>query len=296
MTDNLMTNPGPPVQSSMPKNWRIPFVYSSPHSGNKYPAEFLDKARPSIEALIQSEDSFVDQLFSTCPASGAPLLAALFPRIFCDPNRQAYELDPQMYSDSLPSYVLTRSLRLSNGLGTIARYTADGQPIYKKKLTFEEAKQRIHDFYLPFHQQLQQLLAEGLKKFGFVVLVDCHSMPSRSRKAGKLQKIDRPDFILGDRFGLSCHGDIMELASSILQDLGYEVVRNIPYAGGYITEHYGQPAQNIHSLQIEINRALYMDEDSRSLKPGYTKLVDDLGVFVKALGQISLPAKMDMPQ
>jgi N-formylglutamate amidohydrolase len=221
------------------------------------------------------------------------LIAAQFPRIYCDPNRQAWELDPRMYSDSLPKQALTRSPRIANGLGTIARYAANGQSIYKSLLKLAEAEQRIQNCYKPYHSQLQDLLKQGVRRFGFVVLIDCHSMPSRSRINGKMKDNQRADFVLGDRFGQSCHPDIMELATEALQNLGYDVTSNIPYAGGFITENYGQPDQNIHGLQIEINRRLYMDEMALTLIPDHLQLIADLAKFIQALGRISLPARMN---
>src|SRR5436305_6313162 len=175
---------------------RLPLVVASPHSGTEYPADFVAASRLDPLALRQSEDSFVDELFAAAPRLGAPLLAARFPRAYLDVNREAYELDPAMFSDALPSFVNARSPRVRIGLGTIARIVASGEEIYAEKLRFADAEQRIERLYHPYHDILRRLVEETERMFGGYLLVDCHSMPSISG-CGE----DGADIVLGD-----CHG------------------------------------------------------------------------------------------
>lgn len=236
---------------------RAPFVFNSPHSGRCYPAAFLAASRLGNPAIRRSEDGYVDDLFRPVVELGVPLMRAHFPRAFLDVNREPYELDPKMFTGRLPAFANVRSPRVAGGLGTIARIVADAEEIYAGPLDVEDALQRIEAFYKPYHATLGALIARTRASFGTAVLIDCHSMPSSVR--GQDPRI-RPDMIIGDRHGTSCDPAISETASEILSDLGFIVARNRPYAGGFITEHYGRPAEGIHALQIEVNRSLYMDE------------------------------------
>lgn len=268
-----------------PSLQRRPFVFNSPHSGSTYPKSFLKSSRLDRVSIRRSEDTFVDELFSGVVGLGAPLMRALFPRAFLDVNREPYELDPSMFAGRLPAYVNARSIRVAGGLGTIARVVADAEEIYREPLTVEEGLARIEDLYKPYHATLRARLAATLERFPFVVLVDCHSMPSTARG---LEHRPRPDIIVGDRFGTSCSGALTEASVAILRDLGYRVVRNRPYAGGYITEHYGRPHSGIHTLQIEVNRGLYMDEQQFRRTVGFGALMQDLGAFAERLMRIDL--------
>ncbi|MGX1308372.1 N-formylglutamate amidohydrolase [Amorphus suaedae] len=268
-----------------PSLQRRPFVFNSPHSGSTYPKSFLKSSRLDRVSIRRSEDTFVDELFSGVVGLGAPLMRALFPRAFLDVNREPYELDPSMFAGRLPAYVNARSIRVAGGLGTIARVVADAEEIYREPLTVEEGLARIENLYKPYHAVLRARLATTLERFPFVVLVDCHSMPSTARG---LEHRPRPDIIVGDRFGTSCSGALTEASVAILRDLGYRVVRNRPYAGGYITEHYGRPHSGIHTLQIEVNRGLYMDEQQFRRTVGFGALMQDLGAFAERLMRIDL--------
>ncbi|HXK53403.1 MAG TPA: N-formylglutamate amidohydrolase [Hyphomicrobiales bacterium] len=267
-----------------PKAVRAPFLFSSPHSGRTYPCSFLKASRLDAETLRRSEDSFVDELFDGVVALGAPLLKALFPRAYLDPNREPYELDPRMFSGRLPHFANTRSLRVAGGLGTIARIVADAQEIYRQPLSVEEALARIERYYRPYHRALGELMAEQMRDFGIAVLIDCHSMPS---SATGEDHTGRPDIVLGDRYGTSCARHITDFAQQVLEKLGYQVRRNKPYAGGYITERYGNPARNFHALQIEINRGLYMDESRFEKQSGFARLKADLTALARELIEIS---------
>ncbi len=265
----------PPFILTEPEGQTIPFVFNAPHAGAIYPASFLAASRLDPMALRRSEDAFVDELFSAVPDLGAPLLAARFPRAYLDLNREPYELDSRMFDGRLPPFANTRSMRVAGGLGTIPRIVADGQEIYQARLPVDEALHRIEWLYKPYHRTLRQLVRRTAESFGQAVLIDCHSMPSSSVSRDDGTKAD---IVLGDRYGTSCATLLIDLVEAALRGRGYTVVRNKPYAGGFITEHYGEPALGRHALQIEINRALYMDERAMQKKPGFGALSADLSI------------------
>jgi N-formylglutamate amidohydrolase len=260
----------------------LPLVLASPHSGSEYPPDFLAASRLDPLALRRSEDSFVDELFAAASRLGAPLLSARFPRAYVDVNREAYELDPAMFSDALPGFVNAASPRVRIGLGTIARIVASGEEIYAKKLRFAEAIQRIEGLYHPYHQALRRLIEETEGVFGGCLLIDCHSMPSAAGSGGGQ---DAADIVLGDCHGASCAPQIIDAASGFLVERGFVIAVNAPYAGGFTTGFYGRPRAHRHALQIEINRALYMDERSYRRKPRFARLVKDMAELVQRLGQ-----------
>jgi len=255
----LETELGPAFEVVEPSRIETPIVLNSPHSGSRYPRKFLAASRLDATTLRRSEDSFVDELVAPCVAIGAPLLCARFPRAYLDVNREPYELDPQMFEGRLPEFTNTRSLRVAAGLGAIPRVVGDAQPIYRGPIPVAEALERIATLHRPYHARLAALIERARDRFGFAILVDCHSMPSSSVDANAC------DIVLGDRFGSSAAGWIVDTLERALRESGLGVRRNQPYAGGYITEHYGTPAQGRHAVQIEINRSLYMDE-RRSVK------------------------------
>ncbi|WP_422024576.1 N-formylglutamate amidohydrolase [Roseibium sp.] len=263
-----------------PADQRLPFVFNSPHSGRQYPESFLAASRLDARSIRRSEDAYVDELFSHVVPLGAPMLRAHFPRAYLDVNREPYELDPKMYDGRLPSYANIRSIRVAGGLGTVARIVSENHEIYRHRLPVEEALNRIETIYKPYHSTLRRLLAQTHVTFGHAVLIDCHSMPSTV----KCQTTDtRPDFILGDRYGTSCNSDLTDFAFETLRSKGYSVSRNKPYAGGFITEHYGRPSSGLHALQIEINRGLYMDEATHEPTAHFGQLFHDLKEFVREL-------------
>jgi N-formylglutamate amidohydrolase len=266
---------------------RTPLVLASPHSGTNYPADLLAATRLDPLSLRRSEDSYVDELFGDAPALGAPLLKARFARAYLDPNREPFELDPAMFDDALPDFVNRHSPRVRVGLGTIARVVASGEEIYARKLHFAEALQRIERLYRPYHRALAQLVEATRNRFGFYLLLDCHSMPSTTLppRAGGLGR-GRVDIVLGDCHGTSCDPIVSDTAQRFLADRGYAVVRNAPYAGGFTTTHYGKPADGGHCLQIEIGRGLYMDERSYERKPFFSQLTMDMRDLAAALARI----------
>lgn len=256
----------PPFTVLAPVVHRAPFVFCSPHSGRVYPRRFLAQSRLDAAALRKSEDCFVDELFAHVAGLGAPLLAARFPRAYVDVNREPYELDPDLFDEPLPDYANSQSARVIGGLGTIARVVADSEEIYRTKPTLAAAHERIEQLYKPFHAAIAELIDRTRASFGYAVLVDCHSMPSVSTQQ---TSTTRPDFVLGDRYGGSCSPKLTRIVKDTLTGLGYDVQLNRPYAGGYITEHYGRPARAVHAIQLEINRSLYMDEATLTRKPGF---------------------------
>lgn len=279
-----VAGPAPAFDLRLPPEQSLPFVFASPHSGAEYSDSFLAASRLDRLTLRRSEDSFVDELFGAAPAFGAPLVRALFPRSYVDPNREPFELDPAMFEDELPPYVNAASPRVAAGLGTIARVVANGQEIYGHKLRFAEARVRIETCWRPYHDALATLVRNTRRQFGHCVLIDCHSMPSvggpMERDAGR----ERVDFVLGDCFASSCAAHVIDRVEAILTGLGYAVARNAPYSGGFVTQHYGRPGDGIHALQIEVNRGLYMDERTIERGPGFIRLRDDMTALIRDLG------------
>ncbi len=277
---------GDAVEILAPRQQIAPLVFSSPHSGSEYSADFLGASRLDAFDLRRSEDSFVDELFSLAPHHGAPLMHALFPRAYVDPNREPYELDPNMFQGTLPAYVKTRSDRVRAGFGTIARVVANGAEIYREKLHFADAAARIERFYEPYHATLRGLIEETRERFNFAILLDCHSMPSVGGPSDRDAGLRRADIVLGDRFGAACAAEVTDHAERTLLDLGFRVARNEPYAGAHTTSHYGKPADSVHALQIEINRALYMEEARFARSHGHGELTERLGEFVRGMAAI----------
>jgi N-formylglutamate amidohydrolase len=272
----------PPFELIAPEKQTLPFVLNSAHSGRVYPTEFLSKSRLNQQDLRRSEDCFVDLLFGEAAKLGAPLLHAHFPRAYLDANREPYELDPRMFEEKLPSYANSRSMRVAGGLGVIPRIVGEGRDIYASQLPLSDALERIDQLYRPYHRALRNLLISTQQEFDEVFLFDCHSMPSASVSA---ETAVRPDIVLGDRFGTSCAPFLIDTAQQVFETLGYSVSRNRPYAGGFITEHYGNPAADIHALQIEMNRALYMDEETLQLHNGFEALKNNLTSAIEMIGR-----------
>lgn len=295
-------HPGPeqncfaaPFAVLAPKRQSVPLVFNSPHSGTLYPADLLAATRLDRTQLRRSEDSFVDRLFEDAPNYGAPLLKALFPRAYMDVNREAFELDPQMFEDTLPDHVNTRSLRVAAGFGTIARVVAEGMAIYRHKLSFAEAERRVAALYLPYHGALSDLISGCLQDFGCAVLIDCHSMPSLGAPQISADR-KAADIILGDRYGTACAPLISQMIEEILRGQGYQVVRNSPYAGGYITDCYGRPGRGQHAVQIEINRALYMNEDKVTPNGNFAQVKAHMSSLMANLSQRLTPELLHAAQ
>ena len=256
-----------------------PLVFASPHSGRHYPDDMM----PALDgvAIRRSEDAYVDELVAEAPRLGAALLTARLARAYIDVNREAFELDPAMFADELPDFARGRSARVAAGLGAIARVVSEGQEIYARKLTFAEARARIEMAHAPYHAALARLLGEAHSAHGFAVLIDWHSMPAAAARAGG--RDGACDMVLGDRFGAACASLVTSRVEAELEDMGYRVARNAPYAGGYTTEHYGRPIRRTHALQIEINRAIYLDEATLAPTSGFERLKADLERLTRTL-------------
>ena len=227
----------------------------------------------------------MDELIEDLGDRGFPVVRVHFPRSYVDVNREPYELDPRMFAGRLPSFANTRSMRVAGGLGTIPRVVGDGQEIYRERLAVEEALGRIEQLYKPYHRALRRLINRVHQQFGASVVVDCHSMPSVgvSREEPR-----RPDMVIGDRYGTSCAAILADIVEETMTALGYSVGRNKPYAGGFITEHYGNPASGLHAIQLELNRAIYMDERKRERGPNFAQVAADFATLADALATVPL--------
>jgi N-formylglutamate amidohydrolase len=268
-----------------PPAWRAPIIFNSPHSGSVYPDEFLSASRIDLPGLRRSEDSFMDELIGGLSGRGFPTVTVNFPRSYVDVNREPYELDPRMFAGRLPSFANTRSMRVAGGLGTIPRVVGDGQEIYRERLSVDDALARIEALYKPYHRALRRLINKAHQAFGAVVVVDCHSMPSIGVSRDEPR---RPDVVIGDRYGTSCAPMLADMIQETMGRLGYSVGRNKPYAGGFITEHYGNPASGLHSVQLELNRAIYMDEQRRERSARFSQVAKDFVILAEALAAVPL--------
>jgi N-formylglutamate amidohydrolase len=279
-----------------PDKCRNPFVFASPHSGRYYSERFLQLSELPKLALRGSEDAYVDELFSSVTSFGSPFLVANYPRSYVDLNREPLELDPRMFSDLLPSSCNIKSDRVAVGLGTIPRVVSFDKNIYPRKLKYFEEKSRLDYVYTPYHQQLQALLINTKAKYGWAALIDCHSMPSLKlqpdRSISKKLFSSPPssgfdhDIVLGDRYSSSCSVHLSNIVERLFRDLGYSIGRNDPYAGGYCTSHYGRPHMGIHAIQIEVNRKLYLNENTVTKRVGATKKLksDISGIMAELTG------------
>ena len=269
--DDLLAHPFLVTRSS---RQAAPFVFASPHSGRVYSPSFTRASRLDATSLRLSEDAFVDELFASAPVLGAPLIAARFPRAFVDANRAASEIDPSMF-EALPALPMgARTARMAAGLGVIPRVVRDGLEIYRKPLPAHEAAFRLDNFYRPYHAALARLAEETKARFGVAIVVDCHSMPSSARA---------PDIVLGDHFGEAASAPLVSHAMAELRKLGFSVGYNAPYAGGHTTLIYGRPVNGLHALQIEINRALYLDEKRIEKLPGFGAFTKRIETFIARL-------------
>ncbi len=273
-----------PVEVIYPDDWTLPVIFSSPHSGDHYPDSFVQQTDLDLLSLRQSEDFKVDELIGMAPGLGAPLVKSNYPRAFCDPNRQAYELDPSMFDEDLPEHVTTSSHRIAAGIGTIPKIVSAGKQIHTSLLSYQDALERLMLCYFPYHAALKETIEEGVEKFGKILLVDCHSMPGSPANISEKSKLT--DFILGDRFGDSCPLEYSIFIANRLKSYGYSVCYNSPYAGGYITQHYSSHYKDVNVLQIEINRLLYMDQSTLTPTEGMSVLKDQFSELISDLGTI----------
>jgi N-formylglutamate deformylase len=232
-------------------------VFASPHSGREYPWSFMRQTVLDAHIIRSSEDAFVDQLYEEASNVGAPLLRAGAPRAFIDLNRSCEELDPALIHGARK---LNNNPRVASGLGVIPRVVSNGRVIYRNKLSMSEAQRRIDKYWRPYHDALQKVLDEAHSLFGQAILIDCHSMPHEAVDVIARSGAPRPDVVLGDRFGAAAGSAIVEQIESAFVNAGLTVTRNAPFAGAYITQHYGRPSRRQHAIQIEIDRSIYMNE------------------------------------
>jgi N-formylglutamate amidohydrolase len=264
----------PAFTIARPQRRDTPVVVSSPHSGRDYPAAFLAASVLDQHTIRSSEDAWVDQLFSMVPLMGAPLIAARVPRAYIDLNRAPEELDPALI-DGVPRS--GHNPRVSSGLGVIPRVVANGRAIYRGKLPLAEAEARIARYWIPYHGALRRLLDESHQRFGKAILIDAHSMPHEAIEAHCRPGQPKPEVVRGDRFGAAAGREVVDRVEAAFVSAGLRVVRNSPFAGAYIAQCYGRPSRRQHVVQVEIDRALYMDEATLTLRPDFAEFADLMG-------------------
>ncbi len=258
-----------------------PLVLASPHSGREYPSDFLATTRLTLAQLRRAEDAFVAELVEPAAAAGgAPLIAARYGRSWLDLNRAAAEIDPAMIVDPLEADPAQASERVAAGLGVIPRVAALGLDIYAGRLRHAEIEARLDAVHVPYHAALAELLDTARREHGFAVLLDCHSMPTPAPVGSGAQ------IVIGDRFGTSANGELVTAIERHVVAAGFRVARNAPYAGGYTTTHHGAPGAGIHAVQIEVDRALYMDPARLVRHAGFDRIVTLFGTLVAALPEI----------
>lgn len=272
----------PPVRVHRPRRAAVPLVFDSPHSGEHYPDDF--EHAPPRAVVRQAEDTHVARLYSAAPVLGATLVEAVFPRAYIDANRNLDEIDLSLLEDAWAGAVVA-SRKTEQGIGLVWRVARGGAPMYARKLKAAELVQRIARWYAPYHDALAAELDRLHAGFGAVWHVDCHSMPSIGDANADDPGRARADFVLGDRDGTTCAPEFTAFVAVTLRDLGYQVAINDPYKGVEIVRRYGRPHEARHSLQIEVNRALYMDETTLVPNVGFSALERDLGVLIAALVQ-----------
>ncbi len=265
-------------------------VFASPHSGREYSPDFLNSSDLDAKTLRSSEDAFVDVLFDAAPLAGSPLLCAQLPRAFVDLNRSAEELDPALIR-GVPRGI--HNPRVASGLGVIPRVVSGGRAIYRGKLDRDVAMERIETVWRPYHVALQGLLDHAHETYGHSILLDCHSMPSEAVASTSRDRRKTADVVLGDRFGASASDAVVEQIETVFQSAGFEVQRNTPFAGAYVTQHYGRPDRAQHAIQIELNRALYMNEDSITPHNGFADIQCRLQKVTSELARISAVSSAD---
>ncbi len=269
-----------------PKARTTSVVFASPHSGRNYPEAFLRRAVLDAREIRSSEDAFVDLLYADAPDHGAPLLTACAPRAYLDLNRGPDELDSALIEGVRRN---AHNPRIASGLGVIPRVVANGRYIYKGKISLTEAHARIANCWRPYHDQLQTLLDESNNVFGEAILIDCHSMPHEALQNVGPPGAVRPDVVLGDRFGATAAASVVEQVEAAFASAGLRVARNMPFAGAFITQHYGRPSKQQHAIQVELDRALYMDEQTLEPHADFEAFKTLLNGVIAELTEIGRP-------
>jgi len=274
------TAPNASLRITEPQGAPAPVVFDSPHSGTDYPDDFGTIAPLSV--LRRSEDAFVDELFAAAPRHGAPLIAALFPRIYIDPNRDLIDLDPAMLDGPWPD-PLVPSRKTELGVGLVWRIMPPDSRLYDRLLSVAEVRGRIDRCWKPYHRAVATAIDETHRRFGKVWHVNCHSMPAMGNAASEDGPVPRAEFVLGDRDGTTCEAGFTAFVAGELRDMGYEVKINEPYKGVELVRRYSDPARGRHSLQLEVNRKLYMDEVRIEKNDGFAQVQTDLGKLCSAI-------------
>ncbi len=264
-------------------------VFASPHSGRDYSWSFTRRSVLDERTLRSSEDAFVDDLFAKAPAHGAPFLKAIHPRAWVDVNRSADELDPALIEGLKRT---AHNPRVASGLGVVPRVVANGRAIYRGKISRREADARIRDVWQPWHDTLEQLMSDSVALFGEAILIDCHSMPHEAIEGLSNARGSRPEIVLGDRFGAAASADVVDRIESAFVAAGLRVSRNAPFAGAFVTQHYGRPTRGRHVVQIEIDRALYMNETKIRPNGNFTafaRLMGEVTAKIAGIGRRDIP-------
>ena len=274
---------------TMPDIRTTSVVFASPHSGRDYPWSFVRRTILDERTLRSSEDAFVDKLFDAAPRHGAPLLTAIAPRAWIDVNRSSDELDPALIEDVRKS---VHNPRVASGLGVVPRVVANGRAIYRGKIPLKEAQTRIDEYWTPWHQALRTLMDDSEALFGEAILIDCHSMPHEAIESIGPSRGGRPEIVLGDRFGAAAASDVVDRIEAALVGAGLRVARNAPFAGAFVTQSHGRPARARHVVQVEIDRALYMNE--QHIRPNnnfraFKALIDRVVADITEIGRADLP-------
>ena len=262
-----------------PAGETLPLVFDSPHSGSLYPDEFIFCC--PLPVLRRAEDAYVDELYAAAPAHGATLIGALFPRSFIDVNRAPDDLDPAIFAGALPPMLLPRP---ETRVGLVRRHAQPGVPIYDKKLDPDDVLARIERYHTPYHRVLDETCQELHREFGAVWHINCHSMPSYGPSREERKGV-YADFVLGDRDGTTCDGEFTNVVAGFLRGRGYDVRINEGYKGVEIVRRQGRPRDGRHSLQIEVDRALYMDQKTLEKLLGFDQLKADLAGLVAAIAE-----------
>ena len=273
-----------PYRLTMPEGIPGSVVFSSPHSGNVYPADFVERSRLGALELRASEDAYVDRLFGAAPGHGAPLLAAIYPRAWLDLNRSPSEMDPALVEGAAAAGI---NQRIAAGLGVVPRVVSEGRAIYRGKIPLAEAEARVRDAHRPYHTVLDRLLMQARDRFGIAVLFDCHSMPTEALRAAPRMRGRAPQIVLGDRFGAATARHIVAETQAAFEDQGFTVARNAPFAGGYITQRYGRPSRGLHAVQIEVDRGLYLDQRRIEPAPAFDEVQLRIAAVIERLVRIT---------
>ena len=271
-------------QASGDENLEYPVVISIPHSGRFFPPQFFDMTNLSENELRGNEDCYVDEMLSELSQKGISTLSMNVSRAFIDVNRDQIELDDHMFEDYPADKIIFENSRCRSGYGLIHRVSSNSKPIYKKLLSYQEVQDRIKNIYLVYHKKLKEMVEACSKKFGCCLLLDCHSMPSKI--CSIMNDGVKIDVCLGDLFLQSCPKELSDCFENLLAQKGYEVLKNVPYSGAYTTFHYCEPRRKIYTLQLEVNRALYMNEKSLEKLDSYDKIKSDLTASILEFAKV----------